>query len=211
MKNSNILVAVFAVLAAASAVKAGEINFDGKNSGGTTFAALLKTADSCQNDKIACGVPVPEKVEVKPQASQGGISEIKAILKWPDGRSKEGLVVCARNNEALTCSSDGSSKGGKSDFLLAGLMRSMTTPSFDKHSYDNWSGPMLFSCTDVCRDNLVLVGQITTWTKTCGASVTVSTSELSGGADCTVSTSTENKYENQRQCYTHECVCVKGC
>ena len=213
MKKNKILIAVFALLAAASAAGAEDIkvDFDGKKGAAVSFADLLKNADSCQNDKIACVVPVPEKTEINQQTSQNKTSEVKAVLKWPDGRMKKGLVVCSGDKEGLSCSVSGNLKGKESDFFLAGLMRNMIAPSFNKHSYDNWSGPMLFSCTDVCRDVKRWVGQTVTWTKTCGASTTVSTTELSGEAGCTVTTSTEDKYEIERQCYTHECVCVKGC
>ena len=175
----------------AVADNAGFQDFDGKAAGSISLIKAIKTDDS--------SVPAPEKVEVKPQASQNETSEIKAVLKWPNGRREEGLVVCSRNSEALSCSVHGNSKGGESDFMLAGLMHSMTDPSFSKHSYDNWNGSMHFSCVDKCRDVKKWVGQTTIWTKKCGLSTTVSTTELSGEAGCEVTKSTEDRYEIEHQ------------
>lgn len=64
MKKSNILMAVVAVLVAGASVAKAENNldFDGKRSGGTSFADLLKTADSCQNENINCEQPKPVPV-----------------------------------------------------------------------------------------------------------------------------------------------------
>jgi len=65
MKKTNILIAVLAVLAAASEARAEEIkvDFDGEK-GAIGFMEAIKAVDSCQNDKIACEQPKPVAVSV---------------------------------------------------------------------------------------------------------------------------------------------------
>jgi len=65
MKKNKILIAVFALLAMASAAGAEDIkvDFDGKK-GAIGFMEAVKAADSCQNDKIACEQPKPVAVSV---------------------------------------------------------------------------------------------------------------------------------------------------
>lgn len=61
MKKTSILLAAFVVMAAVSTAKA-QFDFDGRTAGTFSFMEAVKTADSCQNDNIACEQPKPMPV-----------------------------------------------------------------------------------------------------------------------------------------------------
>lgn len=65
MKKSNILIAVLAVVMAASTAKAEDtiMDFDGKTAGTVSFDYLPGNSGSGQNDKIISAVPVLEKTD----------------------------------------------------------------------------------------------------------------------------------------------------
>ena len=64
MKKTKIMLAVFGLMLAASAARAGDIvDFDGKK-GAIDFMEAIKSVDSCQNNKTACEQPKPAVVSV---------------------------------------------------------------------------------------------------------------------------------------------------
>lgn len=64
MKKTSILIAMFTVIATASVVCAENIiNFDGKGTSRGSFADLLQTAGSCQDNAPACSIPSPVAVK----------------------------------------------------------------------------------------------------------------------------------------------------
>ena len=74
----KIMIAIFVLAAAASRAQAEGISldFDGRKSDVTGFAEMLKSVDSCQNDKIACA-PAPERIVA--ETSTGGELDFDAL------------------------------------------------------------------------------------------------------------------------------------
>lgn len=214
MKKGNILIAVIAVLAAASVVKAEEIkmDFDGGTAGASGYSALLQSAKQDQNDNMGFDITAREVSSPEDFGNMKELPGIRAVLRWPDGRFVEGIVACSRGEGSVLCAVKADEKNRGENFLLGGLVRNLMSTSGDnKHNYHNWSGPQLFSCTDVCREKQVLDRVETEWTKECNGSVSVSASMPSAEAGCTISSSEKKIYRIERECYTHECVCVKNC
>lgn len=103
MKKRNMLIAVFAVITAASAAKAGDtVDFDGKGAVPMSFTEVIQNADSCQNDKINCAEPKAEIMDI--DASIGsryaGIDFVKSITPIRISRisakinGREERIVC---------------------------------------------------------------------------------------------------------------------
>lgn len=145
-------------------VHADEIkaDFDGKKGMGVSFMDLLKTADSCQNDKIECAAPAPEKVE--PAVIVVYNNEVKIKVSMKNGSvEKNETVVCRAGADAKTL--EGCKK--QSDFspltrddtniMMLRKYFPVETPMFSdllnqtKHSYTGHSGPQTFQCDDSCQ------------------------------------------------------------
>ncbi len=203
MKKSNILIAVFAVMSTVSAAGAAEVkfDFDGEKRGGISFIELLNSADSCQNDKIACSKPVAEKVEPAAVAVSGevkikvtiasGASEKKETLLCQAGPEGKGLTGCKKQSDLSALTPEEINAMSLRKYFpeaaaFAGLLEQT------KHSYTNQSGPMTFHCIDIC----------TGW------------KPVSSSNSCTGGTSGANcTHEVTSECvnWSHSCECTKGC
>lgn len=166
MKKSNILIAVAAVLAAVSAVKAEEIkvNFDGDRkglSGPTLLADVMKELSGAE---LPEGVKVPEERGVLAAAGDGKV-EIKVNMRTGDREKKETVTCAAERGLPLldTCKKESDLKP-----LLPGDVSAMSLRRYfpeavtgaaadlpfmqNKHSYANQSGPQVFRCDDYCEN-----------------------------------------------------------
>lgn len=214
MKKSSMMMAVFAIISTAAMVSAEgiSVNFDGETAEKSGYSDLMEATKSRQNDNIGYILPAPVTSKPERAETKKELPGIRAVMLWPDGRKLEGMVSCFRAEESVSCAVKPDAKGLKEDFLLKGLVRNlMASSDNNRHSYHNWSGPQLFSCTDVCRDVQVLDRVEVEWTKECNGSVSISGTEPGVEAGCTVTKSEKKIYRNERECYTHECVCVKNC
>lgn len=200
MKKSNILVAVFAVLAAASAVKADEIDFDGKKASPVSFSELLEGVGSSQENGANLAVPKPERAEA---AIPRGELKIDIIMKTGSAIKKETLVCepgkgglamngCKKLSDLTGLSKDDVSAMSLRKYFPAEKQDFASLLDQTKHSYTNQSGPMTFSCVDKCDS----------WTpvsSTSGCEIGTS------GAGCHTTVTSECTG------WTHECDCIVGC
>ncbi|MDO8806443.1 MAG: hypothetical protein Q7R35_18685 [Elusimicrobiota bacterium] len=204
MKKSNILIAVFAVLAAVTSANAQavKVDFDGKESKGMSLIELLNTVDSCQNDKIACSKPEAERVEPAAAVVSGevkikvtmvaGATKKKETLLCQAGTEGKGLTGCKKQSDQTMLTVEEINAMSLRKYFpeaagFSGLLEQT------KHSYTNQSGPMTFHCIDICT-----AWRPVTSTNGCYAGIPA-------GAGCTTSVTSE--------CVTwsHSCTCTKGC
>lgn len=163
MKKSKILIAVFAVMVAASAARAeGDlVDFDGKKSAPLNFSELFEGGSEGRTDGAALAVPEPERVQ--PAASTVLARETKISVTMRTGNSvKKETVICepAKGAPAITgCRKESdSSKITPEDVAAMSLRKYFPAEKTGfasllnqtKHPYTNQSGPQTFSCVDAC-------------------------------------------------------------
>lgn len=191
MKNNKIAVMAAVVGLGLGFAQAGEVNFDfdGRKSGGFISAEVLKA--DLNGKKGLSEIPSPEAAAVREQNGNSKEIKIKARVK-SGGKTKEETLTCQRGTGAdqiTNCRKSDSAAISYEELNTLALRQyfSAETLKFadllnqSKHSYTNQSGPMTFSCSDVCAKeeewyinsgsilipNLVLYSRCIEWTHEC--------------------------------------------
>jgi len=173
MKNIKIAVMTAVVGLGLGFAQAGEVNFDfdGRKSGGFTGVEALKA--ELNGKQGLSGLPAPEAVAIRARDGQNTELKIKAVVKVA-GKIKEETLTCQRGTGAdqiTNCRKSDSAAISYEELNTLALRQyfSAETLKFadllnqSKHSYTNQSGPMTFSCSDVCGDWIEYVAHPLPW------------------------------------------------
>ncbi|HBB65856.1 MAG TPA: hypothetical protein DCZ93_00860 [Elusimicrobia bacterium] len=163
MKKNKILIAVFAVLTAASAAMAKDINidFDGKKSAPLSFSELLESGSAGHAEGAALAVSEPERAQ--PAANTVLVREKKInVTMRTRGFIKKETIICepVKGAPAMAgCRKESNSaKITREDVAAMSLRKYFPSEKAGfaslldqtKHGYTNHSGPQTFECEDAC-------------------------------------------------------------
>lgn len=186
MKKTSILIAAFAVMAAATTARA-QFDFDGRGSGAISFMEAIKNSDSCQNDNIACAQPKPTPVAVE-NAEASVESRADAAGKKAEpvftprmvadmNASIESAIAYVNDNRlgstlhsGFECLRDQGTPEEKSAFVHAAEGSNYTLP--DKCTQQDTKGTctcVAWDYRDVCHDTTVIEDVCTVVAGVCAA------------------------------------------
>lgn len=205
MKIGNMLVSVFAVLAAVQVGSAEgiHVDFDGRSSKSMSVSAAMINTSMVGNNSFAVSEAVSVPVDKTVSDSVDKNVKIDVTMKQGEAEIKETLLC--KSERAGTrleeCRKDGGffalTREDVDGFVLGSYFTANKSGfddllSVNKHSYTNTSGTMTFHCVDMCKS----------WKP---VSSTNGCSAGTSGVGCNTSVTSECVE------WSHSCSCIKGC